>query len=125
MWSMKRISPFAAQYIMPGNKMFAFRQSGTDMFMPISIDPGNPSAHMTLNSFDAAAFHLGVQQDAKRYQTDDTMRKQTWVLMITIILCLVALVLTVWLVTKMTGKTTDSIDLATKAWQGVKSVAPT
>ena len=124
MFSNKHIEPIDFKYIHPKNQVFLFR-TANDVFNPIRMKMGNPSANFVIDPFDQSFFNLGVQQDARDYQKDDIIKKQQLVMLATIILCLALVGLTAYLILKYARATAEDIKLVTGAWEAVKSgVAP-
>ena len=65
-----------------------------------------------------------MQQDAREYQKDDSMKKQQIIMIATVILCLALAGFTIWFALKQSAYTADKIQIAAQAWEGLKGIAP-
>jgi len=123
LWN-KKIEPFDNKYILPGNNVFAFR-TGKDTFNPIKISAGNPSANFSVDPFDRAFLNLGVQNDAREYMKDTDAKKAMWTGLLIGVCCLVAMVVSGWLILKYSASTAEKIEVVGNLLSGVtNNIAP-
>lgn len=121
LFKQKLIEPFKEEDILPGNRVniLKINEDGTYIPMPSLKFEGDISKFEQLSSEEKYWAVLQLKENASTYQNDDLQRRMMIMTIFTVIFCLVAAIIAVWLCLKAPSKIAASVEQLTPIMKSI------